>query len=173
MYSLCTRMTTLCLVLTQMAHVHLSDVLTVVFAVILTFTFCNENRVMKSKNKFNLLRIVCQNTYNNATMLVVTKTFNPTSWFRFYVEFYVFTTNLLCSSTKWYQVSLYLLYLTKDYSYEILNYLCLGPLPVCQEGYKIKLFQTRFYASSLTSVALPNMITKRLLVCVWKKSKTK
>lgn len=92
MYSLCTRMTTLCLVLTQMTHVHLSDVLAVVFAVILTFTFYNENRVKKNtnKSKLNLLHIVCQNTYYNAMMLVVTnelKRLNSTSWFRFYVEF--------------------------------------------------------------------------------------
>lgn len=39
----CTRLTTLCLVLTQVTHVHLFHVLAVVFAVILTFAFCNTN----------------------------------------------------------------------------------------------------------------------------------
>lgn len=94
MYSLCTRMTTLCLVLTQMTHVHLSDVLAIVFAVILTFTFCNENQMKKNtnKNKFYSLYIVCQKTYYKATILVVTnelKRLNSTSWFGFYVDFYL------------------------------------------------------------------------------------
>lgn len=39
---LCTRMATLCFVLTQVTHVHLFYVLAVMLAVILTFTSCNK-----------------------------------------------------------------------------------------------------------------------------------